>query len=204
MPTTLSDLLILLTAYLFGSIPFGILLSLLFKLEDPRTVGSKSTGATNILRSGNKTAAALTLLCDTLKGSSAVAFALLLAPSMALGAGIFVVIGHLWPIWLRFQGGKGVATTSGVLLILSWPVAIACLVTWIVVAVTTRYSSLAALISAVLSPLYSLFLKREDLAMMCFGLGLLILWSHRQNIGRLITGKETKIGDSSPPPSSNN
>lgn len=203
IPTTVYDLLILGAAYLFGSIPFGLLLSRLFKLEDPRTVGSKSIGATNILRSGNKTAAALTLLCDALKGSSAVAFALLLSPHLALWAGIFAVIGHIWPVWLRFRGGKGVATAFGVIIILSFPVAIACLVTWIVIAITTRYSSLAALVSVLLSPLYSVFLKREDLALMCLGLGLLIAWSHRENIGRLITGKETKIGNSSAPPSSN-
>lgn len=203
IPTTVYDLLILGTAYLCGSIPFGLLLSRLFKLEDPRTVGSKSIGATNILRSGNKTAAALTLLCDALKGSSAVAIALLFSPHLALWAGIFAVIGHIWPVWLRFQGGKGVATAFGVIIILSFPVAIACLVTWIVIAITTRYSSLAALVSVLLSPLYSVFLKREDLALMCLGLGLLIAWSHRENIGRLITGKETKIGNSSAPPSSN-
>lgn len=199
---TLSDFLILLIAYLFGSIPFGLLISKFFRLEDPRTVGSKNIGATNVLRSGNRVAAALTFFFDALKGSAAVALALMFSPVLALWAAIVTVAGHVWPIWLRFEGGKGVATTFGVLLILSPPVAIACLVTWIVVAITSRYSSLAALVSIGLSPLYSIVLKREDLGMMCLALGLLIIWTHRQNIGRLITGKETKIGENSSPPSS--
>jgi glycerol-3-phosphate acyltransferase PlsY len=186
-------------AYLFGSIPFGLLVSWLFKLKDPRTVGSHNIGATNILRSGNKLAAGLTFLFDGLKGSAAVAFALIMDPALAPWAGIFAVIGHIWPVWLRFQGGKGVATTFGVMLILGWPIAVTCLVTWIVVAIITRYSSFAALTSIVLSPLYSVFLNREDLALMCLGLGILIILTHRQNISRLITGKETKIGNHSTP-----
>lgn len=202
MLTIFYDFLILGGAYLMGSIPFGILVSELFKLPDPRAAGSKNIGATNILRSGHRGAAALTLLLDALKGSSAVAFALILSPDLALWAGIFAVVGHIWPVWLRFQGGKGVATAFGVILILSWPVAVACLVTWFVVIITTQYSSLAAIVSVVLSPLYSLFLQRGDLALMCLGLGVLILLAHRQNIGRLITGKETKIGNNSSPPSS--
>ncbi|MBA3813022.1 MAG: glycerol-3-phosphate 1-O-acyltransferase PlsY [Alphaproteobacteria bacterium] len=202
MISILTNVLILLIAYLLGSIPFGLLVSWLFKLEDPRTVGSKNIGATNVLRSGNKRAALLTFLLDGLKGSAAMAMALIFDPTLAPWAGILVVIGHIWPIWLRFQGGKGVATTFGALLILSWPVGVTCLVTWAAVATTTRYSSLAALLSIVLSPLYSLFLKREDLALMCLGLGALILISHRQNISRLITGKETKIGNNTPQPPS--
>lgn len=198
--TTFCDFLIFFVAYLVGSIPFGLLLSWLFKLQDPRTTGSKNIGATNILRSGNKLAAGLTFFFDALKGSSAVAIAILIDPHLAPWAGIFAVIGHVWPLWLRFHGGKGVATSFGVILILSWPVALVCLVTWIVVVVTTRYSSLAALVSIFLSPLYSIFLKREDLSIMCLGLGFLILWTHRQNISRLLTGKETKIGQSSTPP----
>lgn len=201
--TLLTDFLILGMAYLFGSIPFGLLVSRLFKLQDPRTTGSKNIGATNVLRSGHRGAAALTLLFDALKGSAAVACALIFEPTLAAWAGIFAVIGHIWSVWLRFQGGKGVATTFGVILILSWPIAATCFVTWIVVAATTRYSSLAALTSAILSPLYSLFLQRDDLALMCLGLGLLILVSHRQNIGRLITGKETKIGSNRASPYSN-
>jgi glycerol-3-phosphate acyltransferase PlsY len=195
------SLLLLTLAYLFGSIPFGLLLSRLFKLPDPRTIGSKNIGATNMLRSGSKWAAALTLVFDALKGSLAVAVALMISSSLAPWAGIVVVLGHIWPIWLRFQGGKGLATAFGVILILSWPIAIACLITWLAVAFTTRYSSLAALISVGLSPLYSVFLGRADLVLMCFTIGALVLWTHRHNINRLINGKETKIGDHSSPPS---
>jgi len=198
---TFTFLSILLAAYLFGSIPFGLLLSWCFKLPDPRTVGSKNIGATNMLRSGNKLAAVLTLFFDTLKGSAAVAYALMFDPSFAPWAGIFVVLGHIWPIWLRFRGGKGVATAFGVILILSWPIAVACFVTWLAVAFTSRYSSLAALISIGLSPLYSIFLSREDLALMCLAMGILVVWTHRHNISRLINGKETKIGERKSPPS---
>ena len=141
-----TTIMILSIAYLFGSIPFGLLMSFLFKLKDPRTVGSKNIGATNVLRSGNKLAAGLTFLLDALKGSAAVVTAFMIDPTLALWAGIFAVIGHIWPLWLRFQGGKGVATAFGVLLVLSWPVTIVCLVTWIAVASISRYSSLAALV----------------------------------------------------------
>lgn len=152
-----------------------------------------------MLRSGNKWAAALTLVFDTLKGSAAVACALMVEPALAPWAGVFAVLGHIWPVWLHFHGGKGVATAFGVLLLLGWPVAVTCLVTWLAVAFTTRYSSLAALISVGLSPLYSMFLKRGDLALMCLALGLLIVWTHRHNLNRLLAGKETKIGEHSPP-----
>jgi len=204
MGTILKDILILGSAYILGSIPFGLLFSWLLKLEDPRTVGSKNIGATNILRSGNKEGAGLTFLCDALKGSTAIILALIFEPTLAPLAGIFAVIGHIWPIWLRFQGGKGVATAFGVILILSWPIAVVCLVTWISIVFTTRYSSLAALVAITLSPLYSFALKREDLVIMCLMLGILILWSHRKNIGRLIKGRETKIGEKTNPPSPKN
>lgn len=200
--TPFYDFLTLFIAYLFGSIPFGLLLSWLFKLPDPRTVGSKNIGATNILRSGHQVAAGLTLFLDALKGSAAIALTLMASSDLALWAGVIVVGGHIWPVWLQFKGGKGVATAFGVILILSWPVAVACLMSWLVIAITSRYSSLAAMVSFLLSPLYCVILNREDLAMMCLALGLLIFWTHRHNIGRLITGKETKIGENSSPPSS--
>lgn len=198
MPTTLCEILVLFMAYLLGSIPFGLLLSRLYKLEDPRTVGSQSIGATNVLRSGHYGAAALTLFLDALKGAAAVCFAFLVVPDFAPLAGIVAIIGHIWPLWLGFKGGKGVATALGVILILSWPIAVICLVTWIVVAITTRYSSLAALTAAILSPLYSLFLGKEELAIVCLVIGLLIVWAHRQNIRDLRTGKEGKIGEKEP------
>lgn len=201
MSITLDQVLVLSVAYLIGSIPFGLFLSQFFKLDDPRTVGSKSIGATNVLRSGHYGAAALTLFFDALKGASAVCFALLTVPSLAPWAGIVVIVGHIWPVWLGFRGGKGVATALGVLLLLSWPIAVVCLVTWFVVAFTTRYSSLAALVAAILSPLYSLVLGKEDLSTICLIIALMIVWAHRQNIRDLKAGKEGKIGEKDPPPS---
>jgi glycerol-3-phosphate acyltransferase PlsY len=191
--------LVLISAYLLGSLPFGIFVSWFFGLQDPRKAGSQNMGATNILRSGHKGAAFLTLLLDIFKGSAAVLGASFLAPSLLQGAGLCAVMGHIWPLWLRFRGGKGVATAFGVILILSPPVALVCCVTWLSVAIATRYASLASLISVMLSPLYAVLLKQTDVVLTCLVLALLLVWTHRQNISRLITGKETKIGENTPP-----
>lgn len=190
-----NQIIIVITTYLIGSIPVGLFMSWIFRLQDPRKVGSQSIGATNILRLGHRGAAFLTLLLDVLKGSLAVLFALVFMPSLYQTAGICVVIGHIWPIWIGLRGGKGVATALGVLLVLSWPVAIACLVTWLMVALTTRYSSLASLVAVLLSSPFTFILKREDLFITTLILTILLLWSHRHNISRLVTGKETKIGE---------
>jgi acyl phosphate:glycerol-3-phosphate acyltransferase len=194
-----TDILLLFTVYLIGAIPFGLIISWLFSLQDPRTTGSKSIGATNIFRSGNKTAAALTLLFDALKGSVAVLLAVNVDPSLTHLAGIMVVLGHIFPIWLKFHGGKGVATALGVICVLSIPLAILCLVSWLMVALTTRYSSLASLITVLLSPLYAYFLSEPNLISLCIVLAILLVWTHRSNIARLLTGRETKIGNSNPP-----
>lgn len=191
-----SQIFILIVAYLQGSLPFGLIFSHLFRLSDPRQVGSGATGATNILRSGNKLAAFLTLFFDALKGSSAVIVALLFDPSLAQLAGIFVVVGHIWPIWLGFKGGKGIATALGVLIVLSWPVAVACIVTWLTIAFVSRYSSLSSLVTVFLSPFYVLWLNQTQVLALSICLAVLLIWTHRSNIGRLITGRETKIGRS--------
>jgi len=198
-PNTFSEIITLIIAYLLGSIPWGLLVSFLFKLPDPRTVGSHTIGATNILRSGHKEAAIITLILDIIKGSMAVIFALIFAPPLVQLAAIFAVLGHIWPVWLGFRGGKGIATAFGTLLILSWPLALTCVVTWLVVAFTTRYSSLASLITLLLSPLYTAFISGTDLVITCLILTLILVWSHRENIGRLVTGREPKIGEHSPP-----
>jgi len=195
-PSIAIDISLIITAYLLGSIPFGIIASSLFNLEDPRTQGSGSIGATNVLRQGHKGAAFFTLLLDTLKGSSAVLLASLLDPPLAQIIALLVVIGHIWPVWLGFRGGKGVATALGAILILSWPLAVICLVTWLVMALTTRYSSLASLTSILLSPLYAIVLERTDLVILSLVFLVLLIWTHRSNIGRLLTGRETKIGES--------
>lgn len=193
------DTLILLVAYFLGSLPFGLLMSQLFKQKDPRTMGSGTTGATNVLRGGSKSAAILTLILDTLKGAMAVMFAAVVDPSMAGIAGIVAVIGHIWPVWLGFHGGKGVATAFGVITILSWPVAVGCLLTWITVACLTRYSSLSSLIAVSLAPVYALFIDGHHLIALCMVIAALLLWTHRGNIQRLRTGRESHIGDHIPP-----
>lgn len=192
-----NEVMILTLAYFLGSIPFGLLISWVFKLQDPRTMGSNGTGATNVLRSGHKAAAFLTLLLDLLKGSVAVLITLMLMPSLIHLACIVVVIGHIWPVWLGFRGGKGVATAFGALLILSFPLALVCLVSWLVIFFMTRYSSLAAILTVLFSPLYTAYLSGEKWVMTCLVLALMILWAHRKNMIRLVTGKETKVGKNS-------
>lgn len=192
---TFPEIIVVVVGYLLGALPSGVLVSSIYKLPDPRTQGSKSTGATNMLRLGNKGAAALTLVLDVLKGSLAVIFALVFVPSFAQEAGIAAVVGHIWPLWLMFRGGKGVATAFGVLLILNWILALACLGTWLVMAAVTRYSSLAALTAFLLSFPYALAIHGQSLLLTLLALTCLIFWTHRGNIKRLFKGQEPKIGD---------
>jgi glycerol-3-phosphate acyltransferase PlsY len=188
-------------AYLLGSISFAVLVSKVFKLADPRTYGSKNPGATNVLRSGNKLAAVLTLIGDCAKGWFAVWLALQLDEQFALGeAGIALIalavfLGHLWPVFLRFAGGKGVATALGVLLGLNPILGLATLVTWSVIAYAFRYSSLAALVSAVFAPFYYGLLFGADIKLFAVLImsGLLI-YRHHKNIANLLSGKESRLG----------
>jgi len=188
-------------AYLLGSISFAVLVSKLFWLADPRTYGSKNPGATNVLRSGNKLAAVLTLLGDCAKGWLAVWLALRFDEQFALGEtgialiALAVFLGHLWPVFLRFAGGKGVATALGVLLGLNPILGLATLVTWIVIAYAFRYSSLAALVSAIFAPFYYGLLFGTDIKLFAVLImsGLLI-YRHHKNIGNLLTGKESRLG----------
>ena len=188
-------------AYLLGSISFAVLVSKAFKLADPRTYGSKNPGATNVLRSGNKLAAVLTLIGDCAKGWLAVWLALQLDEQFALGeAGIALIalavfLGHLWPVFLRFAGGKGVATALGVLLGLNPILGLATLVTWSVIAYAFRYSSLAALVSAVFAPFYYGLLFGADIKLFAVLImsGLLI-YRHHKNIANLLSGKESRLG----------
>ena len=188
-------------AYLLGSISFAVLVSKVFRLADPRTYGSKNPGATNVLRSGNKLAAVLTLIGDCAKGWLAVWLALQLDEQFALGeAGIALIalavfLGHLWPVFLRFAGGKGVATALGVLLGLNPILGLATLVTWSVIAYAFRYSSLAALVSAVFAPFYYGLLFGADTKLFAVLImsGLLI-YRHHKNIANLLSGKESRLG----------
>lgn len=199
MPT----LAIVVLAYLIGSVSFAVVVSRLFRLADPRTYGSKNPGATNVLRSGNRAAAALTLLGDGFKGWFAVWLAGMLRAryglddSVLAGAALAVFVGHLWPVFFRFHGGKGVATALGVLLGINPWLGMATFATWIVVAYAFRYSSLAALIAAVFAPFYYGLLFGTDAMLLAVLLmsGLLI-YRHRANIGKLIAGRESRIGGS--------
>lgn len=188
-------------AYVIGSVSFAIVVSKIFRLADPRTFGSGNPGATNVLRTGNKAAAALTLLGDCVKGVVPVALAVYFDERLALGdAGIALVsiavfAGHLWPLFFRFKGGKGVATALGVLLGLNPILGLATLSTWIVIAYAFRYSSLAALISALFAPFYyTLLFGLNAIGFAVVVMSALLIWRHRSNIGNLIAGKESKIG----------
>jgi acyl phosphate:glycerol-3-phosphate acyltransferase len=180
--------------YLLGSIPFGLLLTRMAGLGDVRKIGSGNIGATNVLRTGNKGLAALTLLLDALKGTAAVLLAGLYGPELAAAAGLGAFLGHLYPVWLGFKGGKGVATYLGVLLGLAWPGALVFAVAWLAVAFITRYSSLAALVAAVCVPLSLYLLDFTQPALLFVALSLLVFFKHRANIARLLQGTESRIG----------
>ncbi len=185
-------------AYLLGSVSFAVLMSKAFALPDPRTYGSQNPGATNVLRSGKKAAAALTLLGDAAKGTAAVLLAQHYAPdnyTLISLVALAVFLGHLFPVFLRFKGGKGVATALGVLLAINPWLGLACLGTWLLVALVFRLSSLSALSAAAAAPLYAylLTLPREYL-LLAIALSLLLIWRHKGNILNLLAGKENKIG----------
>jgi glycerol-3-phosphate acyltransferase PlsY len=182
-------------AYLLGSVPFGIVMARIFGLGDLRAIGSGNIGATNVLRTGNKLAAFLTLILDAGKGGIAVLVArAMVGDDAAQIAGFFAFIGHLFPVYLRFKGGKGVATFLGTLLALSFPIGVACCATWLVTAGISRYSSLSALTAAAMSTVWAVLRTTGETMVLCTLLTLLVYWSHRENIARLKAGTETKIG----------
>jgi glycerol-3-phosphate acyltransferase PlsY len=198
-------------AYLLGSISFAVITSKLFGLADPRTYGSGNPGATNVLRSGKKAAAALTLLGDAAKGWLAVFLAIHFSPSgvsytmLAAAVALAVFLGHLFPIFLRFKGGKGVATALGVLLALNVWVGLAALATWLLTALVFRLSSLAALTAAVGAPIYAVLLGLPREWVLASGImSLLLVWRHKGNIQNLLAGKEAKIGKKSESRSADN
>jgi glycerol-3-phosphate acyltransferase PlsY len=182
-------------AYLLGSVPFGIVMARLFGLGDLRSIGSGNIGATNVLRTGNKVASFLTLLGDSGKGAVAVLIARALAGESGAGiAALFAMLGHLYPVFLKFKGGKGVATFLGTLLALSFPVGLAACATWLLTAIVTRYSSLSALVAALLAPIYTVVFYHLHGAILVAILSAIIFYKHRENIVRLRAGSETKIG----------
>ena len=181
-------------AYLIGSIPFGLLLTHAAGMGDIRTIGSGNIGATNVLRTGKKWLAALTLLFDAGKGALCVLVAQHFGPDMTADVAVAAVVGHMFPPWLRFKGGKGVSTAAGVILAYLWPAALAALATWLVVVVTTRYSSLGAIVAAISVPLYALYFAgaTRPTAIILI-LALLVLMRHAANIGRLLRGEERRV-----------
>ncbi|CAD84135.1 MULTISPECIES: glycerol-3-phosphate 1-O-acyltransferase PlsY [Nitrosomonas] len=192
------------SAYLLGSISFAVVASWLFKLPDPRSYGSRNPGATNVLRTGKKAAAAVTLLGDAGKGWVAVAAAKYggevweLGDEVIAGAALAVFLGHLFPIFLAFKGGKGVATSAGILLGLNPWLGVLTISTWMVVALVSRISSLSALLSALLAPLYAYFLLEKGILIMAVSIiSVLLILKHRLNIANLMAGKEARIGKSS-------
>lgn len=188
-------------AYLIGSLSFAVIVSKFYGLDDPRSYGSGNPGATNVLRSGRKKAAALTLLGDALKGLVAVLLARWLqsyfglADEVVAAVAIAVLAGHMWPLFFGFKGGKGVATALGVLLALSWPVALICAAVWLIMAFGLKISSLAALTATVISPLAAMFLVQQPSWQAAIAvIAALVLLRHRSNIQNLLSGKESKIG----------
>ncbi|MCO4316698.1 glycerol-3-phosphate 1-O-acyltransferase PlsY [Phyllobacterium sp. 21LDTY02-6] len=187
-------LLALLFGYLLGSIPFGLILTRIAGLGDVRSIGSGNIGATNVLRTGNKKLAAATLLLDMFKGTAAVLIAGHWGGDYALLAGLGAFLGHIFPIWLKFKGGKGVATYLGVLLGLYWPVALIFAAAWLLVAFVTRYSSLAALVASVVVPVALYLIDQKSISLLFFILTIIVFMKHRANIRRLVSGTEGKIG----------
>lgn len=204
--TTIQIIIVTTASYLLGSIPFGLVVTKMAGLGDIRKIGSGNIGATNVLRTGNKGLALLTVLLDGGKGAVAVflaskyyyaqsdiVFDQSIQDAVYL-AGFTVFIGHLFPIWLKFKGGKGVATAVGIITALAWPLGVGVMSTWILVALITRYSSLAALISLVLAPIAALCFGYTHGAGLGFVLFAFIVWKHKDNIKRLLAGTESKIG----------
>ncbi len=204
---TMTSLVAVLAAYLLGSLSFAVIVSRLMGLDDPRSYGSGNPGATNVLRSGNKKAALLTLVGDALKGWLAVFLALTLASwagltvrDIALVA-VAVFLGHLWPVYFHFKGGKGVATAAGILLALDWRVGLVVLVVWLIIAKGFKISSLAALVAALLAPLLTAWLMPErDYLYATLLLSALLIARHHRNIRDLLSGKEGKIGQAADKP----
>lgn len=194
-------------AYAIGSLSFAVIMSRAFGLADPRSYGSKNPGATNVLRSGHRAAAMLTLAFDALKGYVPVWLALLMAPRYGFGditiglVGLAAFLGHLWPVFFRFEGGKGVATAAGVLMAFNPVLGLLTLATWVIVAVFFRYSSLASIAAAVFAPFYQLLIWEPSAMSLAIAvMSLLLVWRHSGNIRKLLAGTESKLGRRAPTP----
>ena len=209
MQETFFPLLAAIAGYLIGSLSFAVIISRVMGLSDPRSYGSGNPGATNVLRSGNKAAAILTLVFDALKGYLPVLAVAIWGPRLGLGegtaalVGLAAFLGHLWPVFFRFQGGKGVATAAGVIFALNPLLGVATLATWLIIAWFSRYSSLAAIVSAAFAPMYQLLIwEAGPTALALIIMGLLLVWRHQANIRKLLAGTESRLGQkaAAPPP----
>jgi len=189
-------ILAVLLGYLIGSIPFGLLLTRITGGGDLRQQGSGNIGATNVLRTGNKAIAALTLLLDIGKGAAAVYLASIASPGLGVLAGMGAFLGHLYPVWLRFEGGKGVATLLGVVTALIWQAGLVFALIWLGSLLIWRYSSVGGMLAAISVPISAVIMDKFALAPMFIGFALLVLWKHRTNIERLLAGEEPKVGAS--------
>lgn len=201
MQETLFPLLATVAGYLIGSLSFAVIVSRAMGLSDPRSYGSGNPGATNVLRSGNKAAAILTLVFDALKGYLPVLAVLIWGPRLGLGegtaalVGLAAFLGHLWPVFFKFKGGKGVATAAGVIFALNPILGVATLATWLIIAWFSRYSSLAAIVSAAFAPVYQLLIwEAGPTALTLIVMGLLLVWRHQANIKKLLAGTESRLG----------
>ncbi len=197
----LASLAAILAAYLIGSLSFAVIFSRMLGLADPRSYGSKNPGATNVLRSGNKAAAILTLVFDALKGYVPVLLVLIFGPRFGLGeitvalVGLAAFLGHVWPVFFKFQGGKGVATAAGVLMALNPWLAVATLASFAIIVAFSRYVSLASIVAAVFAPFYELLIWGGGAPLLCLvPMGLILIWRHEGNIRKLLNGTENKLG----------
>ena len=206
MTPVLTSLAAIVVAYLVGSLSFAVIVSRGFGLADPRSYGSRNPGATNVLRSGHRAAAIVTLLLDALKGYLPVWLALWLAPRLGFSevtiafVGLAAFLGHLWPVFFRFEGGKGVATAAGVLLAFNPWLGLATLATWVIIALFFRYSSLASIVAAAFAPFYQLLIwEPSAIALAIAVMSLLLVWRHSGNIRKLLAGTESKLGHKAGP-----
>tara|TARA_Y100000815_G_scaffold153650_1_gene139561 strand:- start:168 stop:770 length:603 start_codon:yes stop_codon:yes gene_type:complete len=192
----LGPVVALVLGYLLGSIPFGVLLTRAAGAGDLRQIGSGNIGATNVLRTGRKGLAAATLLLDALKAVAAILFIRWMFPGNEILAGAAAFVGHCYPVWLRFRGGKGVATLMGVVLALHWPCGLVYAVVWLGLLAGLRISSIAGMAAAVSAPVSAAFFGQFDAVLPLLGLALIVLWKHRTNIDRLLAGTEPRVGAS--------
>lgn len=186
---------ILICSYLLGSVPFGVIVTRIAGAADPRSIGSGNIGATNVLRTGRKGLAAITLVLDGAKGAAAVLAAEAVSPGSGVLAAVGAFFGHIFPIWLRFKGGKGVATLLGLTLALYWPTGVIAGIAWLLALFLSRRSSVGGMTAAVVTPVASAYFGEVDKTLMFLALALIILWRHRANIERLIEGTEPRVGE---------